>query len=203
MTRTLLVLFAVLFALAACGSHGPTPAGPDAAADGATTDGSPLAPEIELMYRSRDGVATGCSPDAAVPLTLPPQGGFVLLVGLRAKHLDLSSLTITASIRDTVTDQVLSVEQRPVTLALGSDGWATPDMPDSLSNWSNLPACPMASATRDLFDQPYVLRIAAEDGTGAKADAKLTIVPTCEAGADGDLCRCQCKQGYTLGDPCP
>ena len=199
MTRALLFLSA----LAACGSHGSTPATTDAAPDSATIDGTPGAPEIELMYRSRDGMATTCAADAAVPLTLPPQGGLVLLVGLRAKHLDLSSVTITASIRDTVTDQVLSVEQRPVTLTVGSDGWATPDMPDSLSNWSNLPACPMASATRDLFDQPYVLRIAVEDGTGAQADAKLTIVPTCEAGSDGDLCRCQCKQGYMLGDPCP
>jgi len=199
MTRALLILSA----LAACGSHGPKPAGPDAAPDSATIDATPSAPEIELAYRSRDGMATTCAPDAAVPLTLPPQGGFVLLVGLRAKHLDLSSVMITASIRDTLDNQVLSVEQRPVTLVLGSDGWATPAMPDSLSNWSNLPACPMASATRDMFDQPYVLHIAAVDGTGAQADASLTIVPTCEAGSAGDDCRCECKQGYMLGNPCP
>lgn len=199
MTRALLVLSA----LAACGKHGPAPADPDAAPDSTTVDAAPSTPEIELMYRSRDGMATACAPDAAVPLTLPPQGGFVLLVGLRAKHLDLSSVMITASIRDTVDNQVLSVEQRPVMLALGSDGWATPDMPDSLFNWANLPACPMAAATRDLYDQPYALRIAAQDGTGGKADATLTIVPTCEAGSGGDACRCECKQGYMLGDPCP
>ncbi len=195
-------VFAVL-ALAACSSHGHVPMTPDAAIDGSTVDSSPVTPEIELMYRSRDGMATTCSPDAAVPLTLPPQGGFVLLVGLRAKHLDLSSVMITASIRDTVSDQVVSLEQRPVTLAIGSDGWATPDMPDSLSNWSNLPACPMASATRDVFDQPYLLHIAVEDGTGAMADAKLAIVPSCETGSAGDVCRCECKRGYKLGDPCP
>ena len=199
MTRFLFVLAA----LAACGSHGATPVELDASPDSATIDAPPTTAEIELMYRSRDGMATACAPDAAVPLTLPPQGGFVLLVGLRAKHLDPASVMITASIRDTVGGQVLSVEQRPVTLVPGADGWATPDMPDSLYNWANLPACPLASATRDLFEQPYLLRIAAEDGAGAQADATLTIVPACDAGSGGDLCRCQCKQGYKLGDPCP
>ena len=196
--RTLLIVIA----FAACGSHG-SPARPDAAADSAATDAPPNAPEIELVYRSREGAPVAGMPDAAVPLTLPPQGGFVLLVGVRAKHLDLASVMITASIRDTVSDQVLGVEQRPVTLAVGADGWAIPDMPESLSNWANLPACPMASATRDLFDQPYVLRIAVDDSRGAHADAKLTIVPTCEAGSAGDSCRCECKRGYMLGDPCP
>lgn len=199
MTRSLVVL--VL--MAACSSPSATPPDPDAAIDSASPDTSQVAPEIEILYRSGDGMATPCAPDAPVPLTLPPQGGFVLLVGLRAKHLDPMSINVTASIRDTVSDQLLSVEQRPVTLVMGSDGWAMPDMPDSLFNWANLPACPLASATRDVFGQPYVLRIAVEDESGAKADAKLTIVPTCEAGSAGDLCRCQCKQGYKLGDPCP
>lgn len=200
---TMLRNLIVLASFAACGSHGAPPSHPDAAGDDAAVDAPPAIPEIELMYRSRDGSAVPCAPDAPVPLVLPPQGGFVMLVGLRAKHVDLSSVMITASIRDTVTDQVLSLEQRPVTLTVGADGWAVPDMPSSLSNWSNLPACPLASATRDTFDQPYLLRIAVQDATGAQADAKLTIVPSCDAGSAGDTCRCECKRGYMLGDPCP
>ncbi|HSD87625.1 MAG TPA: hypothetical protein VLB44_08920 [Kofleriaceae bacterium] len=201
MTRSFFLL--VLTAVAACSSPAAMPPEADAAIDGATIDTSQVAPEIEILYRSRDGMAMPCAPDAPVPLTLPPQGGFVLLVGLRAKHLDPTSIDVTASIRDTVDDQLLSVEQRPVMLVPGSDGWATPDMPDGLFNWANLPACPLAGATRDVFQQPYLLRVAVEDASGAKAEAKLTIVPTCEAGAAGDLCRCQCKQGYKLGDACP
>jgi len=184
------LILAVLVASSACSTDDhEDPAGP---------------PEIEIMYRSRDGMAVACASDAQVPLTVPPQGGMVLLVGMRAKNLaSNSNITLTASIRDTIDDQLLSVEQRPVQLTRGSGGWATPDDPSSLVNWANLPACPISSATRDLYDQPYVLRIAIEDEAGAMAEAKLSIVPTCESGPDGDLCRCQCDHRYVLGDPCP
>ncbi|MBS1118575.1 MAG: uncharacterized protein H6Q90_803 [Deltaproteobacteria bacterium] len=140
---------------------------------------------------------------AQVPLTLPPQGGMVLLVGMRTNLASKDPVTLTASIRDAVDDQLLSVEQRPVQLKLGSDGWSSPDEPSSMVNWANLPACPIATATRDLYDQPYVLRIAVEDEAGAMAEAKLSIVPTCEPGPDGDLCRCLCDHRYVLGEPCP
>jgi hypothetical protein len=51
----------------------------------------------------------------------------------------------------------------------GGDGWAMPDQPATLFNWSNLPACPLATATRDISDQPYLLRLAVADATGATA----------------------------------
>jgi hypothetical protein len=195
----------VLAVCAACSK--PAPATIDAAVDAATaSDGGDAAsstPELQILYRSRDGMAVSGAPDAPVPLTLPPQGGFVLLAGARVKHFDLASVMLTASLRDTIDDHVVSVEQRPVMLVAGADGWASPDQPMTLFNWANLPTCPAASATRDLDAQPYVLRIAIADGSGATAEQKLEIVPTCEAGANGDLCRCQCKRGYKLGDPCP
>lgn len=187
---------AVVATSAACSTLAPS------TTDASTLDGNALAPELEIMYRSRDGLAVACQPLAEVPLTLPPQGGLVLLVGMRAKNLG-SNVMVTASLRDTVDNQLLSVEQRPVELVTTSGGWAEPGEPSSLVNWANLPACPMTTATRDLHGQPYLLRIAVEDGGGKMAEAKLTIVPTCDPGPDGDLCRCQCAQGYVLGDPCP
>jgi hypothetical protein len=203
-TCSLVVIVAAGGMLAGCSSSHSTPSTPDAADDGnADFDAPSTGPEIEITYRSRDGMMVTCAPDAPVPLTLPPQGGFVLLVGLRAKRVELPDVMITASIRDPIDNQLLSVEQRPVQLVLGADGWAAPDQPADLFNWANLPACPLSSATRDLFDQPYLLRLAIEDAAGATAEAKLTIVPACEAGVAGDLCRCQCKHGYVLGDPCP
>jgi hypothetical protein len=149
-------------------------------------------------------MAAVCLPtDAPVPLIVPPQGGMVMLVGVRTKGFELSSINITASLRDTVDDQLLTVEQRPVMLAPDADGWAAPAMPEALSNWANLQACPLASATRDLFDQPYLVHLAVADGVGAKAESSVIIMPACADGTDGDLCRCQCKHGYRLGDPCP
>lgn len=193
MTRAISIL---AVSLLACGH--PASSTVDGAA---TVDAAPA--ELALVYRSRDGVAMPAVADAPVPLTFPPQGGFVLLVGVRARHLDPASVTITASLRDPGTDQVLSVEQRPVTLVADADGWASPAMPDGLFNWGNLPACPLANTPKSINAQPYVLRIAAADATGASAEARVTIVPTCEDGAAGDTCRCECRQGYHLGDPCP
>lgn len=185
----------------------PAPATIDAAVDASVVsdsgDAASNAAELEILYRSRDGMAITCAPDAPVPLTLPPQGGFVLLVGARVKHFDLATVVLTASLRDTVDDHLIAVEQRPVMLVPGADGWAGPDQPMTLFNWANLPTCPAPSATRDLDAMPYVLRIGVADGSGASAEQKLEIVPTCETGANGDQCRCQCKLGYKLGDPCP
>jgi len=155
------------------------------------------------MYRTRDGMAVDATAGAQVPLTIPPQGGLVLFVGARVRNLDAASVTVTASLRDAADSPVLTLEQRPVHLTIGADGWAAPADPAGMFDWANLPACPLSSATRDVYDQPYVLRIGVADASGASTDAKLEIVPTCEAGANGDLCRCQCKLGYSLGDPCP
>ena len=189
--------------LVACGSPAKTPV--DAAAADATD--APIAdspgPQLEMLYRTRDGMSASCAAGTAVPLTFPPQGGFVLLVGARVKHFDLSSVTVTASIRDSIDDHVVSLVQQPVMLVPDTDGWAVPDQPMNLFNWANLPACPAEMATQDIFDRPYVLRIAGADGAGATAEQKVSIVPSCEAGSAGDPCRCQCKLGYKLGDPCP
>jgi hypothetical protein len=189
--------------LFACSS--PEPMTVDAAVqpDSVQIDAPPAGPEVAIMYRSRDGMAVDATDGAHVPLIFPPQGGFVMLVGARVHRFDPASVTITASLRDALDSPVLTLEMRPVELATGIDGWASPANPSDMFDWANLPTCPLAMATRNLYDQTYVLRIAAVDGGGTMAEQRLSIVPACEAGANGDMCRCQCRLGYKLGDPCP
>jgi hypothetical protein len=188
--------------LVACSSPAPVT---DAAVqpDTAVEIDAPASPELAIMYRTRDGKAVDAAAGAQVPLIFPPQGGFVMLVGARVLHLDHTSVTITASLRDALDTPVLTLEMRPVQLAAGVDGWASPANPSDMFDWANLPTCPLSTATRDLYNQAYVLRIAAADGGATMAEQKLSIVPTCEAGTNGDMCRCQCRLGYKLGDPCP
>jgi hypothetical protein len=196
----------LLVCLVACSSPTPSPAAIDAAVDSgsaAQIDATMEGPEVAIIYRTRDGKAVDAAMDAPVPMIFPPQGGFVMLVGARVRGLDPATVTVTASLRDAATTPVLTLEMRPVSLTLGADGWAWPADPDDMFDWANLPTCPLSNTTRNLYDQAYVLRIAATDGAANSSEAKLTIVPTCESGTAGALCRCQCKHGYKLGDPCP
>ena len=191
--------FIAFIALAACTAGTHSTHGTDAP----DVDGDPAAAELAIAYRSRAGLPVVATAGDAVPLEYPPQGGLVILVGARAKHLG-TNVTLTASLRDTVDPtHVLAVEMRPVELAPDVDGWEMPEQPDSFVNWANLPTCPTAGAARDLDGQPWTLRIAAADDAGKHAETTLSIVPTCEAGTAGDLCRCMCAHDYVLGDPCP
>jgi hypothetical protein len=203
MSRRLLIPLALCVG---CSSPAAEPAAVDAGSDpdgSLDADASPSAPELAIVYRTRDAMLVDATEGVSVPLVFPPQGGFVMFVGARVKNLDPATVTVMASLRDDMNSPVLTLEMRPVQLAVGSDGWAMPADPANTFDWANLPSCPLSGATRDVYDQSYVLRVAATDGSGATAEAKLTIVPTCEAGSNGDNCRCQCKLGYSLGDPCP
>lgn len=175
---------------------------PDEPGPPACVVGDPTQP-IELALLSRDGgqqITPLHAPMTAVPLVVPEQGGQILLVGVRARNLDGCSLMLTTSLRDPCTDEVLTVERRPVLLAATADGWAEPAA-DSTSQWGNLAVCPNAGATRDLQGQRYLLRVAVEADDGRTAETSLEVVPTCAAGDDG--CLCQCQAGYDLGDECP
>jgi hypothetical protein len=166
------------------------------------TIGDPTQP-IELELLTHDGgqtIAGLQTPMTAVPLVFPDQGGEVLLIGARARNLDACAATMTTSLRDPCTDEVVTVDVRPVHLDATADGWAEP-RPDARSQWANLAVCPNAAATRDLQGQGYVLRVVLATDDGRSAEASIPIVPTCAA--DDITCLCQCQAGYNLGDECP
>jgi hypothetical protein len=193
----ILPVSAILSALAACGGSGepsmlaPCPIGDPSAS-----------PEIEIVSRDMSGMVTKTSTDSSVPLFIPPQGGWVALVGVRAKNVDGCSLTVTASLRDPTTNRIVSLEERPVHLVVSQDGWGEPERPDLLDNFANLPGCPNATLSRKLFDEAYELKLRILDRRGKQAQSKERVFVVC--GDPGHLreCQCQCRPDYVLGESC-
>ena len=160
------------------------------------------APVIEAVFRDVNNEMKPLAEGGEVPLILPPQGGKVMVVGVRAKNLDGCPITIATSIRDTCSASIIALENRPVTLEQTSDGWLAPVLPAELINYSNLPACPRANLERDVHDQPYVLTIRVEDKAGRKAETTVEIVPTCAEPEFMEQCLCECDDDYNLGQDC-
>lgn len=160
------------------------------------------APELSILLRQPDGNLVFAKEGSTAPLIKPPQLGKVIFVGARARNLDICGLKVTASLRDECTGRILGLEGRPVTLQPDADGWAVPRNPLDIANFSNLPACPTAAATRDVEGESYLLRLRVEDRKGRKAEAKLHVVPVCaEPEVEGE-CKCECDGHYILGEPC-
>jgi hypothetical protein len=160
-----------------------------------------LDPEIEVVYRGANGALVPVTDGTEVPLILPPQGGKVMLVGVRAKNLDGCPLTLRTAIRDVCNNGTISTEGRPVAMEKKGE-WLEPVQPIELSNYSNLPACPKASLTRDLHGNPYKLIVIVEDKDKRRAEKQLIITPTCSEPEFEEQCRCECSMAYNLGDAC-
>lgn len=196
--RTALLVAGMLPALSACTSGGDDPPPAKRCFVG---DESEL-PEIELVYRDAEGRMQPLEPNGRVPLILPPQGGKVMFVGVRARNLDGCPITLSTSLRDICGDAVIALERRPVQLEPTGDGWLAPLQPTELSNYSNLPACPRANINRDIHDQPYLLTVRAEDKDGRMAEASLEITPFCAEAELLESCECECRADYKLGNDC-
>lgn len=166
-------------------------------------------PEMELLLRTVDGGVDVLDEGDDVPLILPPQGGKVILVGFRARNVDLCDLATRASVHDSCTategnaGRVVGLEGRPIRLIPGDDGWAYPEKPETLTNWANVPMCPNNAFTRDLDGQPYMLRLRMiELGTGRATTIERTIVPVCAEPEALAECECTCDADYFLGADC-
>jgi hypothetical protein len=165
--------------------------------------GDPNLPaEIQPIFRDVNNEMQPMTAGGSVPLILPPQGGKVMVVGVRARNLDGCPLDISASIRDTCSNAIIALERRPITLNPSGDGWLDPLKPAELENYSNLPACPRANLERDVHAEPYQLTIRVEDKDGRMAETSIEIVPTCAEPEFMDQCLCECRSDYTLGDEC-
>ena len=159
-------------------------------------------PIIEAVFRDVNGEMKPIVAGGNIPLILPPQGGKVMFVGVRAKNVDGCPVDISTSIRDTCSNAIIALERRPVTLNETSDGWLEPLQPNELTNYSNLPACPRANLERDIHGQPYVLTIRITDKDGRMAEQQIEVVPFCSEPEFMDRCMCECRNDFTLGDDC-
>ncbi len=131
-----------------------------------------------------------------IALVVPPQGGIILLAGVRARNVDGCQLQLDAGLRDPVSGQLLTVESRPIQLRRAADGWGVPVDPQ-LFSLANLAVCPATASTRDVVDQPWRIELTVTD-RGRQASTAVTVTPRC----GGEACRCLCTAGVDPGT-CP
>lgn len=120
---------------------------------------------------------------------IAPQGGFILLAGVRARGID-ECIELTAAIRDETDNRIIALEMRPAFLELvaGTSGWMVPNRPAELFNWANIAACPNAGLTRDLHGERYRLEVTARDRAGNEGSASVRVFPTCVEPALMEYC---------------
>ena len=174
--------------------------------------------EIELVARAVDGGGLVDLHDGDdVPLIMPPQGGKVILVGVRAKNvsctlqLNVGLFDLCQVDDDAPQGRVIGREGRPVVLREDADGFGVPDDADAMQNYANVPVCPSFASTRDGDGQPYGLEVRVSelqrDGETAPRThvVTLAVTPVCAAGDDD--CRCECDADFvmsqTRGEQCP
>lgn len=200
MIRTMLirvhpVVLAAVLALG-CGGGGGEPR-PDASEAPLCPIGDLAAPaELEIVHLDAQNTVVESTAMAAIPLGQPPQGGWAVQLGARARNIDGCRINLTTALVDPCNGEILKIDQRPTRLIEGSDGWGV----SSVSAFSELEVCPHATSTRDLHDVPYLVRVRIEDDEGRKAQTEITLVPTCPAGAA--MCNCQCARDYVVGSQC-
>ena len=127
---------------------------------------------------------------AQVPLLGAPQGGHILLVGARVKTASACQLTATAALRDTTTQRVLGLEERPLLLDERADGWAVP--PSTLDAMPNVAVCPSAAATSNVYDHEYRLELTLSKSGRQLASLSAMITPTCSQNALA-FCQSDCQ----------
>jgi hypothetical protein len=158
--------------------------------------------ELELVSLDAAAQMSALSDGSSVPLILPPQGGKVVFVGVRARNVCAGVMQLIASVRDKCTNRIVGLEGRPVIYIAGADGWADPAEPTQISSYANVPLCPNFVSSRDIQDQPYELSIQVKDKTGRTSTKTLSITPFCGEPANEADCRCTCSFGYDVHEPC-
>ncbi len=200
MTRSLSLTLLVL--VASCGGDEPaTDMMPSTPLDCFIGDRG-AAPELQLVYRTVDGQMAPFVDGADIPLILPPQGGKVFLIGVRARNVDGCGLRISASMRDACTGRILGRDGRPIFLTADAEGWGIPRQPRELSDYANVPACPSFAALRDVDNEPYQVELSITDRDGRTAAVTTTVVPVCAEAQFFDQCTCECDADYILGGGC-
>jgi hypothetical protein len=207
----------LLAALAAVGCPATSDPASDGGAPDAPTDcaagflGDPQKDvALELRALRADGTDVPLADGDDLAVVLPPQGGRVTFVGVRATNLDGCGVQITGALRDLGSRQ-LRIDGRTVNLRRAADGWGTSGtgtatkLEDSaaIGDYANIPVCPNQWADVDVFDQPFELEVEVRDRRQKKASRVIKVTPRCtEAGPKEAACRCLCKKGYVLGEAC-
>jgi hypothetical protein len=158
-----------------------------------------LPPEAQaLLGDGESPMLDQASAGAIALLEPPPQGGYVIYVGARARNLGASGVRIAGELHDAVSGELIGVDARQTDLVADPDGWAsTRADPTQLANIS---PCPDYT-NQDVHDQSYNLVLTITDREQRTASTTVRVVPRCQL-ADPALqrdCLCSCSAGYTLG----
>ena len=153
--------------------------------------------EMQIIHLDENNAVFSTQSMQQVPLIAPPQGGWIVLLGVRAKNLDGCQAVLTTALVDACDNQIIQIDRRPTQLNMDADGWGV----STLTTFGNLPVCPQLTAARDLDNVPYMISVTIEDGEGQKASSTMTVVPTCPSGAS--RCPCECDREYVVGKECP
>ena len=159
-------------------------------------------PSIEIIYLYADGTVRPAAEGGEAPLIEPPQGGRVIFAGIRARNVDACAATLSGALRDTQSNRVM-LDQRTTNL-VAQDGGTAGSTGDEASTFANVPVCPNQWSARDVFDLEYQLEITLTDRGGRRAMKTRKVRPFCSEPEASKLaeCRCICKLGYVLGEPC-
>lgn len=163
--------------------------------------GDPDAPiELELVTRGAELVSTDLAEGGPAPMILPPQGGRVILVGVRATNIDPCGVELSGSIREEATGQV-RLDQR--TTNLGPKGTFAESIPEDISTYANIPTCPNQWASVDVHESLFEVTVSVTDRRGKTASKTLHAAPFCSEPENEAECLCKCQAGYVLGQTCP
>ena len=152
------------------------------------------------MTRGAELVSKDLAEGGPAPMILPPQGGRVILVGVRAKNIDPCGVELFGSIRDEATSQV-RLDQRTTNLAPKGD--VAESIPEDISSYTNIPTCPNQWASVDVDGSSFEVTVSVTDRGGRTASKTLHAVPFCSEPENEAECLCKCQEGYMLGQVCP
>lgn len=159
-------------------------------------------PTLELIALGNDQKTINVTDHGTVPIYLPPQGGRVIMIGVRARNLIACGAQLTGSLRDSSTGQ-RRLDSRTINLVANEDG-SGGTVDGDISTYANIPVCPNQWAQGSVFDSEYTLTVSVVDQAQRTATATIAVVPTCVGGSPAieAECRCLCKAGYVLGEDC-
>jgi len=189
--------------MSAC-SHAP-PAG----ASGCTVGflGDPAgSPRLEIIALKAGDIIAPIDDGGTVEMILPPQGGRVLFVGVRATNVDGCGLQLTGALREESHDAgQVRFDSRTVDLIPDDGGWGasgTGTVSTAISNFSNIPVCPNEWSATDIYGSSYGLEVTIVDHENRQLTRKIQVTPECGQPANLAECLCICKAGYVLGQSC-
>jgi hypothetical protein len=141
-------------------------------------------------------------------MLLPPQGGRVLFIGVRATNVDGCGLQLTGALRDLASGKA-STDSRTINLISTGDGWGVSAISGGLAvsgviaSFSNINTCPNDWSMTDLYGNIYGLEVTIVDRHHKQLMKRIQVTPECGQPENLGECLCLCKAGHMLGMPCP